>query len=626
MQNMTKYKIFSLLLPALILVFGQTALAAGSVDSSFDPNRLIEDSAFKNKSAMSAAAIQQFLESKNSVLANTGSGFLALLKEPVGNNSLKATLEDSGTGSSPRTAAQLIADVSQQSGINPQVILVTLQKEQSLITGRQTATPEQLQRALDFSMGFGCPDSQPCGQLYKGFYYQLFGNVDSENNRYLGAGRSLMRSFSTPGGRGPFYNGAASKVGDTIVLSNTLGGYEGVAAQQTIKLENAATAALYRYTPHVFNGNYNFFRYMKEWFGTGSRDITSSGSLGEGSVIKYSSVYYMIEDGKVWEINDFVKKARKISTRSRDVTSVRSTEFKKYPKGGLLGLADNAVAKSGDKFYIFIDNMMYEATEGIIKQRGASTANAVTATEANLQPFMPAHRLPPKEGSVLRSFTGPEVYVVENAQLRLVSALVFEQRGLADKVQIIPDEELALYTKGGFMPPYDGTMVKSPSDQTVSLIAARIRRPIPSLAVFKTYGQTFADIKTISDDELNAITLGGLAEPKDNTYYKVAESGVQFVYRNNSSHYIAGFVAKQRGITPDVTLTEADHRTWPEGDPIMPKDGTLLKATDGPAVYIVEGEAVKALSGEDFKARGLSFANVVLISGAELTKYQGSQQ
>lgn len=624
---MQKYKFIPLILAIVVfLSSAEAALAALPVDRGFDPNQLISDSSFKNKNSMSAAEIQKFLESKDSILANTSSSFLSQLKEPVGNSNLREVLEDSNLGSSPRTAAQLIYDAAQQSGLNPQVILVKLHKEQSLIGGHQNSDASRLQRALDFSMGFGCPDSQPCGELYKGFYFQLFGNVDAENNRYLGAARSLMRSFTTPGGRGPFYNGGAAKVGDTIVLSNTLGGYEGVQSQQTVTLENAATAALYRYTPHVFNGNYNFWRYMKDWFGTGSRDTAGGSSLSDGDVIRYNRVYYMIEDGKTWEINDFVKKARKISTRSRDVTNVKKSEYDKFPKGGLLGLADNAVVKSVDKYYIFVDNKIYEATESIIKQRGGSVSSAVTATAENLKSFLPAHRLPPNEGTVLRGLNSPEVYIVENAQLRLVSALVFAQRGLAGSVQIIPDEELALYTKGGFLPPLDGTMVKSPSDPTVTLIASRIRRPIPSLAVFKTYGQTFADIKTISDDELNAITLGAIAEPKDNTYYQVAESKVQFVYRNGSSHYIAGFVAKQRGISPDVTLAESEHRSWPEGEPIMPKDGTLLKATNGPAVYIVENSSLKALSGAEFKSRGLSFSDIVLISGAELTKYQGTAQ
>ena len=626
---MLKIKIFISIIIATAVILPSNAFAAESIERGFNANKLIEDSTFKDKHAMgSAAAVQKFLEDKNSVLANTSSSFTSLLNEPT-SSSLKSTLEDPDTSSSGgRTAAQLIWAAAQSSGLNPQVILVTLQKEQSLITGRQTSTPEQLQRALNFAMGFGCPDSQPCGELYKGFYYQLFGNVDSEGNRYLGAAKSLMKSFSTPGGRGPYYNGSVAKVGDTIVLNNTLGGYSGVEAQQSVTIKNSATAALYRYTPHVFNGNYNFWRYMNSWFGSTVSDKDDKTVLTNGSIVKVGKIYYMIQDSKSYRINDFVKKFRDIDTRSKKVKSLSTKEFKSYPEAGLLGLADNTVIKFGDKFYVFITNKMYEASESVLKQRGLTTSGAKEVTEENVKEFMPALLLPPNEGTVLRGKKGPEVYIVENAQLRLVSALIFKQRNLAGKVQIVPDEELLLYQKGGFLAPLDGTMVKSPKDPTVSLIANRIRRPIPSLAVFKTYGKTFAEIETISDDEFQAIPLGALAEPRDNIYYKVAGSGDLYVYRNASRHFIAAYVALQRGISPDITLEKSESDSWPEGEPVMPKDGTLVKSVSAPSVYIVENGVLKELSGADFKARGLSFKNVNTLSASDIAKMlnQGEQQ
>ncbi len=627
---MSKIKIFTSVIIALAIIWPHhNVFAAESIQRGFNPNKLIEDSVFKDKSAMgSAQAVQKFLEEKNSVLANTSSSFISTLGEPT-SSSLKSTLEDPNTSSSAsRTAAQLIWDAAQSSGLNPQVILATLQKEQSLVTGRQNSTPEQLQRALNFAMGFGCPDSQPCGELYKGFYFQLFGNVDSEGNRYLGAAKSLMKSFSTPGGRGPYYNGSVAKVGDTIILNNTLGGYEGVEAQQSVTIKNSATAALYRYTPHVFNGNYNFWRYMNTWFGSHVSDKEDSSALPNGTIVKANRIYYMIQDGKSYRINDFVKDFRKISTKSKKIKSLTAKQLKAYPEAGLLGLPDNTVVKVGDKLYVFIDNKIFEASESVLKQRGLSSGSAKEVTEVNLKDFMPALLLPPNEGTVLRGVTGPEVYVVENAQLRLVSSLVFKQRGLAGKVQIVPDEELELYQKGGFLPPLDGTMVKSPKDPTVSLIANRIRRPIPSLVVFKTYGKTFADIETISDDEFQAIPLGALAEPKDNTYYKVAGTGDLYVYRNASRHFIAAYVALQRGISPDVTLEKSESDSWPEGEPIMPKDGTLVKSVSAPAVYIVQNGALKELSGADFKARGLSFKDINTLSASDIAKMlnQGEQQ
>lgn len=628
-MNISKTKSFFLILPLLAAIFTtQTAHAALPVNRNFTPDNLISDRDFKNVNAMSGvSAVQRFLEEKNSILANTSNAFLMQLKEPVANTALKTALEDPGANSTtPRTAAQLIWDASQHSGVNPQVILVTLQKEQSLITGRQNSTPEQLQRALDFSMGFGCPDTAPCGELYRGFYYQIFGNVDPEGNRYLGAAKSLMRSVTTPGGRGPFYNGAAAKVGDTIVLSNTVGGYDGVQPTQTITLGNAATAALYRYTPHVFNGNYNFWRYMNEWFGSGSvANDNETIVLGDGSIVRVSGSYYMIVDGKRSLMSDFVMNGRNINPRMSNVVTLSSREAQNYPEGEVLGLMDNAVVHSDNNYYVFVGNKLFSATEAMLQQRGLSTSTALTVKESDLRDFQPAGILPPREGTVLRGVNGPAVYVVENAQLRLVSALVFAQRNLASQIQLIPDEELERYPKGGFLPPLDGTMVKSPSDPTVSLIADRIKRPIPNLLVFRTYGKTFADIATISDDELNAIPAGALAEPRDNTYYRVSETNELYVYRNLSRHFISSFVARQRGITPDVTFSQNEVSAWPEGEPIMPRDGTLLKANNNPAVYIVEAGEFKALSGADFQARGLSFANITALPAAEMAKFLAAQ-
>lgn len=624
-----KLKLFVLVTTLVMpLLLPNSSLAALPVSPDFNPNNLISDKDFKNTRSMNgASAIQKFLEEKKSVLANTSNSFKVLLKEPVGNTALKTILEDPTiNNSTPRSAAELIWDASVHSGINPQVILVKLHKEQSLIGGHQNSTPEQLQRALDFAMGFGCPDSGPCGELYRGFYFQLFGNVDAENNRYLGATKSLMRSVETPGGRGPYYNGKISQVGDVIVLSNTLGGYEGVQPQQTVTLANAATAALYRYTPHVFNGNYNFWRYWNEWFGSGRTAVdTGPRVFDNGSIVEYNREFFMIEDGKRLTISDFVMKARNINPKFSSAGTLTRREASAYPVAGRLGLMDNTVVKTEQGYYVFVGNKIYSATEASLKQRGLSSITALTAKQSDIADFEDGGLLPPQEGAVLRGVNNPAVYVVENAQLRLVSALVFAQRNLAGKLQIIPDAELDKYPKGGFIPPLDGTMVKSPSDPTVSLIADRIKRPIPSVLVFKTYGKTFADIKTISDDELTAIPTGALAEPKDNTYYRVSDNNQLYVYRNGSRHFISAFVAKQRLITPDVTFSAAEVASWPEGEPILPKDGTLIKASNRPTVYIVEGGQLKALSGESFKSRGFSFSSVNALPPEEINKYLSVQ-
>ena len=204
-----KNKIFQTVIVAT-LFFSLVMPSLAQVDVNFNPNKLIDDAVFSDTQTFGGpTGIQIFLESKNSPLANTNQSFLAMLKEPD-ITMLKQSLEDPEPNLGHlRTAAELIWDASKQSGINPQVLLVILNKEQSLITGHQDGNTVSLQHALNNALGFDCPDATGCGNVFPGFYYQLFGNYDAGGNRYLVAAKSLMKSFNVP----PMCTGADIETG-----------------------------------------------------------------------------------------------------------------------------------------------------------------------------------------------------------------------------------------------------------------------------------------------------------------------------------------------------------------------------------------------------------------------------
>src|SRR3989344_2958472 len=219
-------------------------------DVGFNPSLLISDERFADTATLGGAdGIQKFLESRGSVLANASPDFIAKLREP-GDTDLKSRLPDPRPNVGRlRTAAELIYDASISAGLNPQVVLVTLQKEQSLIDG-QFDTERGLRRALDKALGFGCPDDGGCSDIFLGFYHQLFGNFDSAGNRYIGMFMSLARSFNfevggVRVGRGPtvdaannaFGNGnrvRTSRKGDVLTLENTQGSPNNAPATQIV--------------------------------------------------------------------------------------------------------------------------------------------------------------------------------------------------------------------------------------------------------------------------------------------------------------------------------------------------------------------------------------------------------
>ncbi len=599
--------------------------AADKIQSGFNANKLIDDRTFKDTSTFSGPeGIQSFLESKGSILANKNESFTSLLREPSDSN-LKQTLEDPHASSNKkRTAAELIWDASKSSGLNPQVILVTLNKEQSLITGHQNSDSARLQRALDFAMGFGCPDSQACGEIYRGFYGQLFGGVDSENNRYLGAAKSLMKSATTPGGRGPLFNGKVSKVGDTITLGNTLGGYDGVESQQSVTISNAATAALYRYTPHVFNGNYNFWRFFKAWFGGGS------GGSDIGGLVKRGTTLYKIENGKKLRIFDWVAEANKLSVRNAE--KVSSSELSDYPNGGYLAPIDNTVIKVDGKYFVFIGGVRRPASEFAMKQRGIDFKNAEKVSSSEAKQFTLGAALTPPDGAVLRSETGSTVFLVEGSALKEFTAETLKQHNASSKVQVIPDAEISTYPRNGMVAALNTTKLVKGSGPAVYLIENGQKTAL-TYDMFVSKGFSFANVVTITDSELgNYPSVAGQSTPPPapapsantppatTTWFSNTKTGEFWVWMSGVKHLISSFVAKQKGMTPDVQFEQSYIDSLPTGKPIMPKDGTIVKGSK-PDVYLISGGLAQPLTYAAFQARSITPAQINILPQAEVDGY-----
>ncbi|MEX1052147.1 MAG: hypothetical protein WEC83_02030 [Patescibacteria group bacterium] len=242
-------KIFRLLLVAALIstsLFPLTALAFDTSATNFRNgqyyNQLIPDGDYIARTSMSPADIQSFLASKGSYLASAPPSVL-------------------GEGNLGRSAAQIIYDAAQgmydaagtlngitintsTGTVSPRVILSTLQKEQSLVTN-----PSPSQRDLDCAMGYeggnGCTWMFENKPHWAGFTNQVEWAAWQQRYNYE---RAQGHGFSD------------YQVGQTVSFADGTGIY-------SVTFTNRATAALYRYTPYVFNGNYNFWRNIVDWFG-----------------------------------------------------------------------------------------------------------------------------------------------------------------------------------------------------------------------------------------------------------------------------------------------------------------------------------------------------------------------
>jgi hypothetical protein len=261
-------RVFIVTFIALGLTLPFPAITSALSGSDFHPGRIIDNAVFYNNDALSTDQIQAFLNkqvpncdtngSKIYSGSTTRAQYGASRGYPAPYTCLKSFSEN-GVG-----AAQIIKNASQAYGINPQVLLVTLQKESSLVTD-DWPWPSQYKTA----MGYGCPDSGSnnsanCDSQYYGFTNQVT-NAAKQFRRYA----TSPNSFN-------FISGATVN----IQFNPNTG-----CGSRSVYIENQATASLYNYTPYQPNqaaldnlygtgdgcsayGNRNFWRIFNEWFGS----------------------------------------------------------------------------------------------------------------------------------------------------------------------------------------------------------------------------------------------------------------------------------------------------------------------------------------------------------------------
>ncbi len=248
------------------------AATAEATGSRFDPGNIVSDQVFYNSAAMTVDQIRIFIRAEGE--GCTGPYCLKNLAVTTTDQPADAYCE-AYRGAANEDAAAVISKVSTACGVNPKVMLVTLQKESALLN-RTNPTAS----TYDAAWGWHCPDTGPggsanCDPEHAGFFNQGYGMAKQWSRYRVDPGKYSYRAGQTAD---VAWNVAESKCGSAPV---------------TIK--NQATAALYNYTPYQPNaaalaaypgvgdrcstyGNRNFFYLFRKYFGsTGGGASTTAG-------------------------------------------------------------------------------------------------------------------------------------------------------------------------------------------------------------------------------------------------------------------------------------------------------------------------------------------------------------
>lgn len=216
----------------------------------FDPGLIISDDVFYDSSTMDASDIEAFLDNVNYGCREGAAPCITDYRE----DSPTYDADDychAFQGQADDSAASIIDKAAKACGVNPQVLLVMLQKEQGLLTASSYRLNETRYKT---AMGYGCPDNADCSPAYFGFANQVY---------Y--AARQLRRYANEP----HMYQFMPNEASEVAFNPNPDCG------SSLVEIENYATAGLYNYTPYQPGGvpgcesagNLNFYAYFNAWFG-----------------------------------------------------------------------------------------------------------------------------------------------------------------------------------------------------------------------------------------------------------------------------------------------------------------------------------------------------------------------
>ncbi|MEO7016384.1 MAG: hypothetical protein ABI067_07560 [Leifsonia sp.] len=222
--------------------------------STFNPGNIISDDSFFNPDAMSAADIQLFLDDR-SCQRQDSTPCLAHYRVDTPSLPASAGRCTALRGARNERASSIIARVAQACTISPRVLLVLLQKEQSLLTAPSASGYQK-------ATGYACPDTSACDAKYFGFFNQVY-RAAWQFREYTVHPKDWRYKIGT--NRVQYHPNASCGAGE-------------------VRIVNQATANLYNYTPYQPNketltdpqgagacsafGNLNFSRLYNQWFGS----------------------------------------------------------------------------------------------------------------------------------------------------------------------------------------------------------------------------------------------------------------------------------------------------------------------------------------------------------------------
>ena len=544
-------RLFSLLTSIALVAVGFVAqpwptqpAQAAPPGSAFDPGLIISDSVFFDFGTLDQAQIQAVLDSKVSDCRAADPAVDCLKTYLSDIPETAATAEgDVGpckaiTAKTGATAAEIIYTIANACGINPKVLIVTLQKEQGLVTS--TKPTEYMYRA---AMGFGCPDSDPgiCGKVYTGLFNQLY------------RAAKQFRWYGNPAGSFTYW-----KPGRTVAMRYNP---KSSCGTKTFELKSQATANLYYYTPYTPNdaalnnlygtgdtcsayGNRNFWRFYHDWFGS---------PIGGGYLLKAAGTEtYLIVDKVKYRVSDtrLLASLRPLGPLG-EVSQAYLDSFQNA--GDIYQLVKSVTSGA---YFLVVDGLKYSFTDcSLAQQYGLSCDLATPLTDSQLMTFVDGGTL-----SRLVTTSDGTKYWIENGTKRVVvDDLALASVGAQDlSASPMVIEQVTSLTAGNALASELALFAITGTNDVALASGGKTYRFVASLDSAINLSQWFTKSKTSIELQAIAPTIAGdtirgfVSGPDGKTYVLTAGGKVAVTDPENWTDQIVALPSAVLNAIPDV--------------------------------------------------------------------------
>lgn len=440
------------------LIFSFGPILSVQAQTGFDRNFIISDAEMQDTTTMTQPDIQAFLQNRGSYLANY------------------QALDSSGT---PKMASQIIYQAAQDYQINPKFLLVTLQKEQSLVID-DAPTMKQLDWAAGFAVCDSCSMDDPKVVKFKGFGLQV------------ASAAGIIRWY---------YDNKETK--DYIKKKDA-----------PITIDNSpvipgswATAFLYTYTPHL-HGNENFWRIWQNWFS----QVYPNGSLLQSPS---TTDIWLLENGQK---RRFTSRTALITRADpRLVIQLTDGELNNYPTGPEIMFANYSILKSPSGVYLLdYDTLRPFDVAETVGKLGFNPQEVIDVGDDELASY--------KRGTIITASSTPPQGVIyqitdlNNAYFILRDGTLYpinDKRIVEVNFGALTVEKhnrsyLAKYTIAGEQPITfkDGTLLRAQDSTVTYVVENGKKRRIADKDTFLALGYKAENIVTIDGQTLFSLPEG----------------------------------------------------------------------------------------------------------------------